>query len=237
MSWAALASGRAPYTQPSRPETGITKNHRAGTQSSASNSRNNVTEGLIHHRLDSFESVIRNLQEENARLRKEIAVLKGEAPSATLPPLPTTPVSAESVKNAEEVMEVQDAQPAHAKRKALDPQQAEAKSQQREEKLRERVEALEDKVVGMLAQQPQQNAQLNGAIAQQTAQTEQLASAIGQLTQMVASLQARIDDIEMRLPGGAGRPLRATGKPYLRPAANEEAQDQPDGKQKREQSQ
>lgn len=76
----------------------------------------------------------------------------------------------------------------------------------------------------MMAQQSQQNAQLNSAIAQQTSQTEQLTSAIGQLTQMVASLQARIDDIEMRLPGGAGLPVRATIKPYPRPVADEESE-------------
>ncbi|KAH6921329.1 hypothetical protein HPB50_027672 [Hyalomma asiaticum] len=157
---------------------------------------------MIQHRLDSFESVIRNLREENARFRKEVAVLKGETPSATLPPLQITPVSAESVKNAEEVMKAQ---------VSLHPLNAEAKSQKREEQLRERVEALEDKVNGMLAQKSQQNAQLNRAIAQQTAQTEKLASAVGQLTQMVASLQARIDDIEMRLPGGAGRPWNCRG--------------------------
>ncbi|KAH6939675.1 hypothetical protein HPB50_020428 [Hyalomma asiaticum] len=192
VSWAALASGRAPCTQPSRPETAITKNHRAAPLTVATTSQ------------------------------------KGEAPSATRPPFPITPVSAESVKNAEEVMEAQDAQPAPTKRKALDPQQAEAKSQKREEKLRERVEALENKVVGMLAQQSQQNAQQRYSSANRTNR------AVGQCNRSVHSngclVQARIDDIEMRLPGGAGRPVRATGKPYLRPAADEEAQDHPDGK-------
>ncbi|KAL1467884.1 hypothetical protein MTO96_041850 [Rhipicephalus appendiculatus] len=127
-------------------------------------------------------------------------------------------------------MEQQDAHPAPAKRKALDPEQAEAKSQKREEKLRERVDRLEDKVDAMMAQQVQQTAQLDSAIAQQTAQTEQLSVAISQLTQMVATLQARIDNIEMRLPAGAGRPVRTTGKPYFRPSPDEEAQDQLDGK-------
>lgn len=82
----------------------------------------------------------------------------------------------------------------------------------------------------MMTQQVHQTTQLNRAIAQQTAQTEQLSSAIAQLTQMVATLQSRIDNIEMRLPGAAGRPVRTTGKPYLRPIPDEEVQDQPDGK-------
>lgn len=60
-------------------------------------------------------------------------------------------------------MEAQDTHPAPTKRKALDSEQAEAKSQKREQKLRERVDRLEGKVGEIMAQQAQQNAQLNSA--------------------------------------------------------------------------
>ncbi|KAG0410946.1 hypothetical protein HPB47_011921 [Ixodes persulcatus] len=38
-----------------------------------------------------------------------------------------------------------------------------------------------------------------------------------QLTQALATLTARMDDVEARLPPVTDRPIRATGKPYARP--------------------
>ncbi|KAH7968328.1 hypothetical protein HPB52_007863 [Rhipicephalus sanguineus] len=218
LRWMDVASGRAPNAPLTRTETAIDRNPDVDRRGSSAYNRNSEPESLMQKRLDQFESMIQKLQQENARLRNEIATLKGEAPTVSFPPPPIKPVAsdvaASTVESVEEVMEAaQDAHPAPTKRKALDPEQANVKSQKREEKLRERVDRLDDKVDAMMTQHAQQTAQLNNAIAQQTAQTEQLSIAISQLTKMVATLQTRIDNIEMRLPGAVGRPVRTTGKP------------------------
>lgn len=235
LRWVDVASGRAPSAPLTRTETAIDRNPDVDRRGSSAYKRNSDPESLVQKRLDQFESIIQELKQENARLRNEIATLKGEAPTIPFPPPPPIkPVAADAAastaESVEEVMEAQDAHPAPTKRKALDPEQFDVKSQKREEKLRERVDRLDDKVDAMMTQHAQQTAQLNNAIAQQTAQTEQLSIAISQLTKMVATLQTRIDNIEMRLPGAVGRPVRTTGKPYFRPLPDEEAQDQPDGK-------
>ncbi|KAH8031340.1 hypothetical protein HPB51_016398 [Rhipicephalus microplus] len=177
LRWVDVASGRAPSAPLTRTETAIHRNLDVDRRGSSAYKRNSDSESLMQKRLDQFESIIQKLQQENASLRNEIATLKGEAPTVPFPsPPPIKSVAADTAastaESAEEVMEAQDAHPAPTKRKALDLEQFDVKSQKREEKLRERVDILDDKVDVMMTQHAQQTTQLNNAIAQQTAQTE-----------------------------------------------------------------
>ncbi|KAM7302421.1 uncharacterized protein ISCGN_017938 [Ixodes scapularis] len=66
---------------------------------------------------------------------------------------------------------------------------------------------------------------LDERFARQTEQINEMFSVLNnsvaqlaeQLTQALATLTARMDDVEVRLPPGTNRPIRATGKPYARP--------------------
>ncbi|KAM7301182.1 uncharacterized protein ISCGN_016722 [Ixodes scapularis] len=135
-------------------------------------------------------------------------------PPPPLPPLPPQPVPAEVAAadgGSVETTDEHEDRPVSSKRAALDPERpAPEPSGGRYERLKKRVESIERSLDERFARQTEQ---INEMFSEVNNSVAQLAE---QLTQALATLTARMDDVEVRLPPGTGRPIRATGKPRKR---------------------
>ncbi|CAN8013084.1 unnamed protein product, partial [Ixodes pacificus] len=138
------------------------------------------------------------------------------------PPLPPRPVPAEVAKadgGSVETTDDPEDHPVSSKRAALDPERpAPEPSGGRYERLQKRVESIEKSLDERFAKQTEQINEMFNVVNNSVAQLAE------QLTQALATLAARTDDVEARLPPVTGRPIRATGKPYARPQQQQQQQ-------------
>ncbi|CAN7946414.1 unnamed protein product, partial [Ixodes pacificus] len=138
------------------------------------------------------------------------------------PPLPPRPVPAEVARadgGSVEPTDDPEDRPVSSKRAALDPERpAPEPSGGRYERLQKRVESVEKSLDERLARQTEQINEMFNVVNNSVAQLAE------QLTQALATLTARTDDVEARLPPVTGRPIRATGKPYARPQQQQQQQ-------------
>ncbi|CAN7943584.1 unnamed protein product, partial [Ixodes pacificus] len=138
------------------------------------------------------------------------------------PPLPPRPVPAEVARadgGSVETTDDPEDRPVSSKRAALDPERpATEPSGGRYERLQKRVESIEKSLDERFARQTEQINEMFNVVNNSVAQLAE------QLTQALATLTARTDDVEARLPPVTGRPIRATGKPYARPQQQQQQQ-------------
>ncbi|KAH7973104.1 hypothetical protein HPB52_021601 [Rhipicephalus sanguineus] len=118
-------------------------------------------------------------------------------------PLPSQPVPVEV--NAVDDSSVETADEREDRRPTTEPRSTSY------ERLKKRIENIETSLDERFASQTEQ---INKMF---TVVNNSVAKLAEQITQAIAALTARMDDFEARPPPLAGRPLRATGKPYARP--------------------
>ncbi|KAH7935502.1 hypothetical protein HPB52_009301 [Rhipicephalus sanguineus] len=141
--------------------------------------------------------------------RDGVVVSGGGGPGPGRPvPVEVNTVDDSSVETADE----REDHPVSSKRAALDPERPTTEPRSTSyERLKKRIENIETSLDERFASQTEQ---INKMF---TVVNNSVAKLAEQMTQAIAALTARMDDFEARPPPLAGRPLRATGKPYARP--------------------
>ncbi|KAH7976738.1 hypothetical protein HPB52_018738 [Rhipicephalus sanguineus] len=144
-----------------------------------------------------------------AERRDGVVISGGGGPGPGRPvPVEVNTVDDSSVETADE----REDRPVSSKRAALDPERPTTEPRSTSyERLKKRIENIETSLDERFASQTEQ---INKMF---TVVNNSVAKLAEQMTQAIAALTAPMDDFEARSPPLAGRPLRATGKPYARP--------------------
>ncbi|KAH6944056.1 hypothetical protein HPB50_001478 [Hyalomma asiaticum] len=215
-------NGRPKASQVSWAETASGARARVGTATIDREGGNEILM-QIQKRLEQLENdnarymhVIKELREENAKLKEEVA---------------RKDVIVQYAESKEEVQVGEETVSIPAKRRAIevDPAQAESITHKSEDKIRKRQDRLEAQVeedIKTLRKEMEEGKntrknEMEGMLSQVTNALQQITSTVQQIQQQLTALQMRVENVERMLPASNCGPLKPTGKSYNRPAETE----------------
>lgn len=153
-----------------------------------------------------YMHVIKELGEENAKLKEEVA---------------KKDVIVQCAENTEEVQVGEEMVSIPVKRRAIevDPAQAESTMQKSEDKIRKRRNRLEAQVeegIKTLRKEVEEGKntrknEMEGMLSQLTNAVQQITSTMQQIQQQLTTLQMRVETVERRLPASNCGPFKPTG--------------------------